>query len=56
MKYVLCPSDEIGFEVFSTQVKRQLRKSIALPNINTDNEAQINAKVDKEAICLSIKI
>jgi hypothetical protein len=40
----------------SVHTKRQLRKSIALPSINIDKEAQINANVDSETQFFSIKI
>jgi hypothetical protein len=40
----------------SKHLKRQLRKSIELTNINIEIEAQINDNVDKEIHFLSIKI
>jgi len=47
---------DFDFKVESSNEKRQSRKSIALPNIRIENEAQIKANVEREINSLSIKI
>jgi hypothetical protein len=43
------------FLELSPHVKRQLRKNIALPNINTEKEAQIKANVDRVTNFFSVR-
>jgi len=59
MNIILCsPSSCNDFILtdVSTHVKRQLRKSIELININTEKKVQINANVDREIKFFAIKI
>ncbi len=44
------------FKLESIHAKRQSRKNIALPNISTENEAQIKANVEREMNPFEIKI
>jgi hypothetical protein len=53
---VLTSFVDFDFKVELINEKRQSRKTIALPNIRIENEAQIKANVEREINSLSIKI
>ena len=47
---------DFDFNVEGKGAKRQSRKSMALPSIRRENEAQMKAKVERETSCFSIRI